>query len=64
MMASHTITGSEHERAREMKPVPLGEKHLHLTCPSGQWVWGVREGRNGNGICNTNRCVLVTISQR
>ena len=62
-MVSHTITGNEHMHARGMNPVPLGEKHLHLTCPSGHWVWGVREGKNGNDICNTDRCVPVTIFQ-
>ena len=62
-MKSHTITGNEHLRARETNPVPVGDKHLHLTCPSGRWVWAVREGRNkGNGICQTDRCVPVTIS--
>ena len=63
MSLPHTITGNEHLRAREMNPVPFGDKHLHLTCPSGHWVWILREGRNGNGICNTDRFVPVTILQ-
>ncbi len=60
-MSACSTTGNEHARARDMNPAPIGMRHLHLTCPSGRWVWSVRRGNNVNGICDTDRCVPVTV---
>lgn len=60
-MSVYSTTGTEHEKARAMNPAPMGARHLHLTCPSGRWVWAVREGKNVNGICDTDRCVPVNV---
>lgn len=58
-----TITATEGDMIGAEMPTPLGKKHLHLVCPSGAWIWIVREGGH-SAICKTDRCRPVVVKEQ